>query len=237
MHTRIYIAALLILGLACASGCSKHSTQAASGTVTDTPSSTAQAPSDANGKDNVASQSPGEDQTSVPLPPSIVIPTGTVVTVRLQQRLSSATAMRGQRFDAVLEQPLISGDRVVVPAGTLVEGHVVSARHSGRLHHPGVLSLTLDRLVINDREINLVTSDVVARGGSHKKRNWGFIGGGTGGGAVIGALAAGGKGALIGSGIGAAAGTTTAFITGKKDVKLHDERVLRFRLDQEVNLS
>jgi len=77
----------------------------------------------------------------------------------------------------------------------------------------------------------------VAHGGSHKRRNWGWIGGGTGGGAVIGALAAGGKGALIGSGIGAAAGTTTAFLTGKKDVRFSSERVLRFRLQQEATLS
>jgi hypothetical protein len=157
--------------------------------------------------------------------------------VRLQQPLSSASASRGEHFNAVLEQPLVSGDRVVVPVGTMVEGHVVSAHRSGRLHHPGALRLTLDHMIIQDRAVPVVTSEVVAHGGSHKKRNWGYIGGGTGGGALIGALAAGGQGALIGSGIGAAAGTTTAFITGKKDVKFSSERLLQFRLDQEVNLS
>ena len=39
------------------------------------------------------------------------------------------------------------------------------------------------------------------------------------------------------SGIGAAAGTTTAFLTGKKDVRFSSERVLRFRLQQEATLS
>jgi hypothetical protein len=83
----------------------------------------------------------------------------------------------------------------------------------------------------------LTTSDVVVRGSSHKKRNLAWIGGGTGGGALIGALAAGGKGALIGSGIGAAAGTTTAFFTGKKDVGFSAERRLRFRLNREITLA
>jgi hypothetical protein len=91
-------------------------------------------------------------------------------------------------------------------------------------------------VTVDQQIILLNTSQVVARGRSHKKRNWGFIGGGTGGGAVIGALAAGGKGALIGSGIGAAAGTTTAFFTGKKDVVFGNERLLRFRLNREVSV-
>jgi hypothetical protein len=155
----------------------------------------------------------------------------------LQQRLSSATAVPGERFEAVLEEPLVAGDKVVVPAGTMVEGHVVSARHSGRLHHPGILGLTLDNLIVDQRNIPLATSEIAARGKSHKKRNWGFIGGGAGGGAAIGALAGGGPGALIGTGVGAAAGTTTAFITGKKNVTFGSERLLRFRLHQEVTLS
>ena len=89
---------------------------------------------------------------------------------------------------------------------------------------------------MNQQIVRLRTGHVVARGGSHKKRNWGWIGGGTGGGAVVGALAAGGKGALIGSGIGPVAGTTTAFITGKKDVVFGNERRLQFRLNQPVSV-
>ena len=169
--------------------------------------------------------------------PQVVIPAGTPITVRLQEGLSSASATPGQRFDAVIDQPIVVHDKVVIPEGTPAVGHVVVARRSGRLSHPGVLGLTLDHVTLGKENIRLVTSSVVVRGGSHKKRNWGFIGGGTGGGALIGALAAGGKGALIGSGIGAAAGTTTAFITGKKDVGFGAERRLRFRLDHDVSMS
>jgi len=169
--------------------------------------------------------------------PPLVIPAGTPITVRLQEGLSSASAVPGQHFDAVIDQPIVVHDKVVVPAGTPAVGRVVVARRSGRLSHPGVLGLTLDSVTVGKENVRLATSSVVVRGGSHKKRNWGFIGGGTGGGAIIGALAAGGKGALIGSGIGAAAGTTTAFITGKKDVGFGVERRLRFRLDHDVNVS
>jgi len=64
-----------------------------------------------------------------------------------------------------------------------------------------------------------------------------WIGGGTGGGAIVGALAAGGKGTLIGSGIEAVAGTTAALVTGKKDVGFAAERRLRFRLTRDLSLA
>jgi hypothetical protein len=158
------------------------------------------------------------------------------VVVRLQQSLSSASAVPGERFEAVLDAPLVVNSRIVAPAGTPVNGHVTVVRRSGRLHHPGEIGLTLDSVALGEQHIRVVTSSVVARGRSHKKRNWGWIGGGTGGGALIGALAGGGKGALIGGGIGAAAGTTTAFFTGKKDVTFGAERRLTFRLHRDVSL-
>jgi hypothetical protein len=169
--------------------------------------------------------------------PQLVIPAGTSITVRLQQSLSSASAVRGERFEAVVDQPIVVGDRIVVPTGALATGHVVVARRSGRLHHPGELGLTLDSVNVGQQNIPIATSSFVAHGASHKKRNLGWIGGGTGGGALIGALAAGGKGALIGGGIGAAAGTTTAIVTGKKDVVFGSERRLSFRLNRDTSLS
>ena len=183
-----------------------------------------------------ASNSGSSAAQPAPLPP-LVIPAGTPITVRLQERLSSASAEPGERFDAVIDEPIVVDDRVVVPVGSPATGHVVVARHSGRLRHPGELGLTLDSVTVGQENIPLATSDVVARGRSHKKRNLAWIGGGTGGGALIGALAAGAKGGLIGSGIGAAAGMTTAFVTGKKDVVFGAERRLRFRLHHDVSVS
>jgi len=47
---------------------------------------------------------------------------------------------------------------------------------------------------------------------------------------LIGALAGGGKGALIGGPVGAGAGTTVAFLTGKRDIHLRPETRLTFKL-------
>jgi len=239
---RSLILAIMPLSLALI-GCSK-SAQAPS---SDSQSSASQnsgnsAASDNNGANQAATSanSPSNNGTQAvanPTPEPLVIPAGTTITVRLQQGLSSASAVPGERFDAVIDEPIVLDDRTVIPVGTPVTGEVVVARRSGRLHHPGELGLTLDSVLINNQQVPLITSRIIARGASHKKRNLGWIGGGTGGGAIIGALAAGGKGALIGSGIGAVAGTTTAFVTGKKDVGFAAERRLRFRLNRDISLT
>jgi len=69
------------------------------------------------------------------------------------------------------------------------------------------------------------------KGKSHTKSNATKIGGGAGAGALIGALAGGGKGALIGAGAGAAAGTGLAMATGKEQVTVPAETVLSFRIN------
>ena len=73
--------------------------------------------------------------------------------------------------------------------------------------------------------------------GNHKKRNWPWIAGSGGGRALIGALAAGGKGAVIGGPVGAGAGTAVAFMTGKKDIHLRAEAPLTFRLAKPVTID
>ena len=228
---RYFFTGIMLLSLAL-TGCSKSAKAPSS----DCQSSASQNSANPAASDNMANQAParpGNSSTSTgmqaapnPEPQSLVIPAGTSITVRLQQGLSSASAVPGERFDAVFDEPIVLDDRTVIAVGTPVTGHVVIARHSGRLHHAGELGLTLDSVLVNNQQVPLTTSHIIARGGSHKKRNLGWIGGGTGGGAIIGALAGGGKGALIGSGMGAVAGTTTAFVTGKKDVGFAAERRL-----------
>lgn|SRR5215813_6535216 len=231
---------LLLLALLLVSGCHQASKQSASVTNSAEPTVTQPASGSISTANNAgdAASAPAKPDSEVAeqAPQKLIVPEGTRITVRLQQPLSSRSAYPGQRFEAVLDEPVVVGNQVILPAGAPVEGHVVLVRRSGRLRHPGALGLTLDKVTVNQQIVPLTTAHVVAQGSSHKKRNWAWIGGGSGGGALIGGLAAGGKGALIGSGIGAVAGTTTAFITGKKDVVFGTERRLRFRLNQNVSL-
>lgn len=168
------------------------------------------------------------------LAPEFTVPSGTPVTVRLQSGVSSATSSSGDRFDAVLDAPLVVAGKTLAPSGAAVSGKVVSAHRSGRLQDPGSIRLALASLTINGKSYPVSSSSVSAKGASHKKRNWAMVGGGAGGGALIGGLLGGGKGALIGSAVGAGAGTTTAYATGKKDVAFGAERRLTFRTTQPI---
>lgn len=248
---RVIAPAVTLLFVLSLFGCS-HSNPAQSSALSaanqnpaNQPATTRAPDQDASSNPPVQNPSPGEGApaapsstaVSTPAREPLTIPAGTPIIVRLQQSLSSASAAPGERFDAVIDQPVAVGDKVVLPVGTPVTGHVTVVRRSGRLHHPGKLGLALDTVNIGQQQIPLATASVVAHGHSHKKRNLAWIGGAGGGGALIGALAAGGKGALIGGPIGLAAGTTTAFITGKKDVGFGVERLLTFRLRNDVSVG
>lgn len=184
---------------------------------------------DASGKDKRAGKSL--------VPQEVTIPSGTAITVRLQNWVSSATSTPGDQFEAVLDQPIVVDGGTVAPTGAQVTGRVVAARRSGRLMHPGYLRIALASVTVNGKAIPVQSSSVMVAGTSHKKRNLAWIGGGAGGGALIGAIASGGTGALIGSAIGATGGTTAAYATGKKDVGFGPERRLTFRLTRPVTIA
>jgi hypothetical protein len=168
---------------------------------------------------------------------TLVVPANTAIYVRLQQSISSATAQSGQNFSAELDEPLVVDGQTLAPIGAAVTGKVVAARDSGHMHSAGYLRITLSSITLNGKTVPLQTNSVFVSGGSYKKRNLAFIGGGAGGSALLGALIDGGKGAAIGSTVGAAGGTTAAYATGKKEVGFVAERRLGFRLTQPLSAS
>lgn len=173
---------------------------------------------------------------ATPDPQPITIPQGTIVRVRLDQAVDTRRNRAGDTFTATLDEPLVSGDRVVVPQGTEFAGHVVASRDSGRFKGRAVLSLKLDSFTLNGETYDVMSNDASRVSGGHKKRNWLWFGGGSGGGALIGA-AAGPEGALIGAGAGGAAGFVGAAITGKKHIYLPVETEVRFSLQSPVEVD
>lgn len=215
---------VLILGLLLATGCGNvpNSVSAANPGADGGPSSAP--PFEAEKK--------GMFSTRALVPDTLTIPSGTPISIRLQQQVSSASARPGDEFAAVLDEPVVIQGKTIAPRGAAVTGRVVAARRSGRLHDSGYLRLALVSIEVNGHAVPIHSSSVFAAGGAHKKRNLAMIGGGAGAGALIGAIAGGGKGALIGSAIGAAGGTAGAYATGKKDVAFAPERRLTFRLTE-----
>jgi hypothetical protein len=167
---------------------------------------------------------------------AVVIPAGTRIEVRLAQTLDTKYARPGDRFSSTLVNPVVMGDRVIIPRGTPFEGAIEQSKSSGRLRGRAVMTVRLRSFRLNGVNYRIATSSDTAVSGNHKKRNLAFMGGGTAAGAGVGAVAGGGVGALIGAGAGAVAGTTTAFFTGKKNVRIPVESRMVFSLRSGVPL-
>lgn len=184
-----------------------------------------------------------QDRPAAPAgPPEAVlrvvrIPAGTMFRVRLDETLDTRRNRPGDRFTATLVRPIVIGGAPAVPRGTRCSGHLVSAAPSGRLRGRALISLSLDSFQLHGQRYEIRTTHVARRSRGHKKRNLLLIGGGSGVGTAIGAIAGGPAGALIGAGAGGAAGTAGAAITGRRNVRLPVETILAFPLRAPVSLS
>jgi len=167
----------------------------------------------------------------------VVIPAGTVITVRLGEAVGSKKSSNGDSFSAEVAEPVEVAGTVVVPYGARASGHVVEAVPEGRFKGGARLRLALDSVTANGTKYEIETG-VLSRSLKGKgERTAAMIGGGAGGGALIGGLAGGGKGALIGGLVGAGAGTAGAAYTGNKDIVLPAESALSFKLTQPLTVK
>jgi hypothetical protein len=162
------------------------------------------------------------------------VPVGTEFDVRLQKSLSSSTAQVEDRFEATTAVDLRKGDRIVVPAGSVMRGVVSSVTKAGRLERKGALTLAFDRITIDGRSYPVRATVTQALESEGIKGEAVKIGAGAGVGAIIGGILGGTKGALAGILIG---GGGTIAATEGKDVELPAGTVLRVRMDTPINLE
>jgi BON domain len=173
-----------------------------------------------------------------PPPAPIVVPSGTMLTVRLGQTIESKTATTGAVFSASMANPVTVHGVVAIPDGSPVSGVVVEAKKAGKFKGAATLRLSLTSVTVNGHEYNIEAEDISQTTTGKGKRTAGVIAGGTGVGAAIGGIAGGGKGAAIGALAGATAGTIGAATTGNnRDITYAVESALSFRLAQPLTLK
>jgi hypothetical protein len=180
----------------------------------------------------VTSQAPAAPET-VPNSARGSIPVGQELDVRLSSSLSSETAQVEQRFQATTAVDLMQDGRVLVPAGSVVEGVVSDVDKAGRIDRDGSLTLTFDRIRVRGREHDMRASATQVFESRGIRAEAGTAGVGAGVGGVVGGLLGGVKGAILGAAIGAG-GAIAA--TDGKDITLPAGSVVRIRFDTPVRV-
>jgi hypothetical protein len=185
---------------------------------------------------NAPSATPAPAAVPPPPPPPIVVPSGTSLTVTVDQALSSKTSQAGQTFLATLARPVTIDGKTAIPKGSSVTGTVITAKEKGRIKGEGELALALTGITIRGKNYDIQTGTLDSTVKGKGKRTAVTTGGGAAGGALIGGLAGGGKGAGIGALVGAAGGLVGGAFTGNKQIEIPAESPLTFALSKSLTL-
>jgi hypothetical protein len=158
------------------------------------------------------------------------------MTVRMIDAVNSEQSRLGETFRASVDEPVIVDGQTVIPRGADAVTKLVEDQESGKITGKTVLTLVLQQVLVNGKMLDLTSGDVSQASGSRGSRSAKVIGGTAALGAIIGAIAGGGKGAAIGAGSGAAVGTGVQVLTKGQTVKIPSETRLTFTLQQPAQL-
>jgi hypothetical protein len=187
-------------------------------------------PNDQNNQSNQGNQ--GYDEARME---RVIIPAGAQIAVRTNQSIDSHDVVEGQTFSAQLEEDVRDeSGTLAIPRGSDV---MLVTR---RVENSGDITLDIDSITVEGRRYRVSTVDQELEnnrdGVGANKRTGQYVGGGAVLGAIIGAIAGGGKGAAIGAIVGGGAGATAQIVTRGKEVHVPAETVLRFQLDHRLRL-
>ena len=159
-----------------------------------------------------------------------IVPSGTVITGKLENDISTKVSQNNDRFRMVVQEPNQY-------RGAVIEGYLSGINRSGKVTGRSKITFNFERIrltngqtydfagilqTVTDENGKVIKVDTegVAQGGNQTKTTAtrGAIGAGIG--AIIGAIAGGGKGAAIGAIIGGGAGAGSVVLTGKEDLEL-----------------
>jgi hypothetical protein len=178
----------------------------------------------------------GTSQPAQTAATSADIPSGTNLVVRLIDAVDSQTDRIGQTYRASLDEPVVLNGETIIARGADVIAKLVDDKQSGKLTGQTVLTLDLVSITVGNKKLEIDTEEVTQSSASRTARSAKVIGGVTALGAVIGAIAGGGKGAAVGAVSGAGAGTAAQVMTKGQTVKIPSETRLTFTLQNAVKL-
>lgn len=183
---------------------------------------------------------------SLPNPPAaaapefdqIVIPASSVIGLQVETTLTSERAQIEDRVEARVNRDVMSGGRVAIAAGSRVTGVVTLVERGGKVKQRARLGVRFHTLVLADgRRVPLHTEPILREGEPPSSESARKIGGAAIGGAILGAIMGGGKGAVIGGATGAGAGTAAVMAGDRNAATLPAGTVVTVRLTSPITLE
>ena len=181
---------------------------------------------------------------AVPTPVNAnTLPTGSVITVSLDQQVGTKSSKVGDTFSATVVDAIVaSNGQTVVPAGSKVYGKVTGLQESNNAGQKAAIRLDFERININGVErpfeANITSTNLQTQGQDTRDETLKKAGIGAAAGAVLGAVIGGGDVSKIlgGAAIGAAAGTVISLGTGEVDAVLPAGSKMTLQTTQQVVL-
>ena len=184
---------------------------------------------------------------------TLVVPAGTRLPLVLHNAVTTRNAHPGDPVFLETLFPVSIKGRILIPAGTYVQGEIQEAKRPGKVKGVGEIRMRLNSMILPNGytvDFNAVPtnagtggnestdSEGKIKGDTNKGGDVGTIVKSTGVGAGIGAIAThSGKGAGIGAGVGAAVGLATVLLTRGPEMELPRGTTIDIITDRTIYLD
>ena len=178
---------------------------------------------------------PTSTASPTPRTASVTLPAGTQLSVAMDAEVSTKDKAVGDTFTAKLADDVVADGKVVLPAGSVVTGHVVESVRPGKIKGRGRLVLAYDSVEANGKTYPLDITGPVIEGKSGTAGDAVKVVGGAAAGAILSKVLGGsaGKGAAI----GAAAGGAAAIATRGPDPKVEAGTKVTISTDKPITVK
>jgi len=199
------------------------------------------------------SSSSAPDSTSKTRPETLIVPSGTRLPLILHNALTTRNAKPGDPVYLETLFPIVIHDRILIPAGSYVQGEITEAKRPGKIKGTGEIRMRINTMILpNGYTVNFnaiptnagtggnegTDAEGKIHGDTDKGTDVGTVVKSTGIGAGIGAIAGqSGAGAGIGAGVGAALGLATVLLTRGPELELPRGTSVDVILDRNVYLD
>lgn len=152
--------------------------------------------------------------------------------------ISSKVSSIDDTFTATVTNPVSIRETVVLPAGTIIEGRIVTVTKASMGGRNGKMEVLFERLRLEKNQKRGIEGTLVKRLATESSRTINVLSvlGGTAIGTLFGVVSKVDNGALIGAGIGGGAGTAVALLRKGRNVRIKTGEEFEIELKKDVTL-